>query len=263
MKPLSILKAITMLITMLMVFNLQASDVAKEKRWAEQIIDSLMVGDAEWLMAGKHKFLSLYTESDSDKPAGGVIVLHGIGVHPNWADVVQPLRSDLPESGWYTISVQMPILRNEAKVKEYIPLFQEVAPRLDAAIAFLNGKGIRNIIIVGHSLGASMAAYYMARKPDSGVKALVVIGVSGRLLAKANVNYLQSIRTIKTPVLDIYGSDDLKPVLDTVSERASTAKKTGNKHYQQTKVAGADHFFKDKSDVLVKQVDDWIKQYRQ
>ncbi len=263
MKILSLLKASSMLVTILTTCNLHASDVDKEKRWADQIIDTLMVGDAEWLTAEKHKFLGIYTESENDKPAGAVIVLHGIGVHPNWEDVVQPLRSELPESGWHTIAVQMPVLRNEAKTEDYIPLFPEVAPRLDATIAFLKGKGVRNIIIAAHSLGASMAAYFMAGKPDPAVKAMIVVGVSGRLAPGANVNFLQSLQTIQIPVLDIYGSEDLKAVLDTASKRASTAEKAGNKHYQQTMVPDADHFFKGKSDILVKQVVNWIKQYRQ
>ena len=40
----------------------QASDMDKEKRWATQVVDSLMVGDAEYLTVGKDKILALYTE---------------------------------------------------------------------------------------------------------------------------------------------------------------------------------------------------------
>ena len=30
-------------------FNIQASDLAKEKRWANQIVDAIIDGDAVWL----------------------------------------------------------------------------------------------------------------------------------------------------------------------------------------------------------------------
>ena len=36
-----------------------ASDMEKEKRWADQVVDSIMVGDAEWLKVGKDKILSI------------------------------------------------------------------------------------------------------------------------------------------------------------------------------------------------------------
>jgi hypothetical protein len=36
-----------------------ASDVEKERRWADQIVDSLIDGDAVWLSAGDHEFLGI------------------------------------------------------------------------------------------------------------------------------------------------------------------------------------------------------------
>lgn len=87
-----------------------ASDTAKEKRWADQVVDSLMVGDAEWLKVGKSKVLSLYTEHTAEKAQGAAIILHGVGVHPNWDQIIRPVRSQLPEYGWSTLSIQMPIL---------------------------------------------------------------------------------------------------------------------------------------------------------
>jgi hypothetical protein len=38
-----------------------------------------------------------------------------MGAHPDWPEVIQPLHSGLPESGWTTLSVQMPILANDAR----------------------------------------------------------------------------------------------------------------------------------------------------
>ncbi|CAC9453295.1 hypothetical protein [uncultured Gammaproteobacteria bacterium] len=40
-------------------------DYAKEGRWAAQVEDGLMDGDAVWLSANNHKFLSLYTPSET------------------------------------------------------------------------------------------------------------------------------------------------------------------------------------------------------
>ena len=238
-----------------------ASDLAKEKRWADQIVDAIMVGDAEWLTVGKQKVLALYTEQETDKAKGGVIVLHGIGVHPNWDQIIRPVRSELPANGWSTLSVQMPILPNDAKQEEYAPLFGEIAPRINAAVKFLKDKGIKNIVIVAHSLGATMAAYYLREKPDSSVKALVAIGSTGSSFKDKEKNYLKSLTTIKVPVIDIFGAIDLPEVMETAKEKVEIAQKAGNKNYSQLKVEGADHFFNGKQDVLVKHINDWINKY--
>lgn len=235
-----------------------ASDTEKEKRWAEQVVDSIMVGDAKWLNVGKNKTLSIYTESTTEKAIGGAIILHGSGAHPNWDQVVRPLRSQLPDYGWLTLSVQLPVLANEAEYKDYIPLFKEVAPRINAGIAFLKSKGIKNIVIVAHSLGSSMAGYYLAKKPDPAIRAFVAIGVSGNMHKKDEVGFLTSLKTIKVPVLDIFGSNDLKPVLQSRKSKADVARKAGNKNYTQVKIAGANHFFDNKDDALVKRVRGWL-----
>jgi len=238
-----------------------ASDLAKEKRWADQIVDSLMVGDAEWLTVGKSKVLSLYTEHSTDKSKGAIIVLHGIGVHPNWDQIVRPVRSQLPEYGWSTLSVQMPVLPNDAKQEEYAALFGEVAPRLNAAIKSLKDKGVKNIVIVAHSLGSAMAGYYLREKPDNSVKALVAIGATGSHFKDEDKNYLKSLTTIKVPVMDIFGAIDLPEVKESAEIKIAVARKAGNTNYTQIKVEGADHFFNGKQDVLVKHIHDWIKNY--
>lgn len=238
-----------------------ASDTAKEKRWADQVVDSIMVGDAKWLKVGKSKILSIYTENTTAKAIGGAIVLHGIGVHPNWDQVVRPLRSQLADYGWSTLSIQLPVLNNEAEYKEYIPLFKEVAPRIKAGVAYLKSKGIRNIVVVAHSLGSSMAAHYMANRPDSSIRAFVAVGVSGNMHKKDKVGYLTSLKTIKVPVLDIFGSNDLTSVLKSEKAKADAARKAGNKNYTQVKITGANHFFDNKNDALIKRVRGWLAKH--
>ena len=71
------------------------SDIAKEGRWAEQVEDGLLDGDVVWLDDGKgQQFLGVLTEGDVDS-GRAVLLVHGIGVHPNWPDVIYPLRAGL------------------------------------------------------------------------------------------------------------------------------------------------------------------------
>ena len=96
------------------------SDTAKESRWAEQVIDGLLDGDEVWLIDDSgHEFLGILTEGDRSS-GRAVVLLHGIGVHPNWPDVIYPLRAGLLEQNITTLSLQMPILENEADEREYV-----------------------------------------------------------------------------------------------------------------------------------------------
>ncbi len=235
----------------------QASDMAKEKRWETQIVDALIVGEAIKLKADKTEFLAIFAEHTTEKAMGGAIILHGIGVHPAWPEVIQPLRTNLPDHGWATLSLQMPILKNEAKSEEYAPLFAEVRPRIQAGIDYLKKQGIQNIVIVAHSLGSSMAAYYLSDKPDPAVTAFVGIGMSQHK-ADPKMDTVVSLRKITLPVFDIYGSRDLPQVLSSVKARATAATKAGNKRYTQLKIEGADHFFNNQDAVLVKRVRGWL-----
>lgn len=235
-----------------------ASDLEKEKRWADQVVDSILVGDAQWLNAGKVKFLSIYTENTAPKALGGAIILHGTGVHPNWDQVIRPLRTRLPDYGWTTLSLQLPILANDASYQDYIPLFSEVEPRIKAGVDFLKAKGIHNIVIIAHSMGSAMAAHYLGNKPDPAIRAFVAIGASGNLYKNNQIDFLTSLKTIKVPVLDLFGSDDLDSVLQSEKQKATVARKAGNKNYTQVKIVGANHFFDDKNAVLVKRVRGWL-----
>ncbi len=55
---------------------------------------------------------------DSHEPpgaaAGGVVVVHGLGVHPDWG-LIGGLRTGLADAGYVTLSVQMPVLAATAR----------------------------------------------------------------------------------------------------------------------------------------------------
>ncbi|MDH3714470.1 MAG: alpha/beta hydrolase family protein [Gammaproteobacteria bacterium] len=250
----------TLCITMTLVAGVPAlaSDTGKEKRWAEQIVDALLDGEPVWLEAGQDRFLGIYTAAEAAAPKGALIVAHGIGVHPDWDQVVKPIRVEMTTRGWSTLSIQMPILRNEATAEEYVPLFDEAAPRIDAAIGFLHGQGIKTIVIAAHSMGGNMSAFYLSQHPDSPVAALIAVGMNA---AQRNerVNTARSLERIRIPVLDLYGGDDLPAVLDTATLRDEAARKAGNSKYRQQVVSGAGHFFDGKNEELLSAVESWLR----
>ena len=241
-----------------LTFSAQASDILKEQRWASQIEDNLVVGNALHLKAGDREFLCLFTPASGKQQRGGVILLHGMGAHPDWPDVISPLRKELPEAGWATLALQMPVLPNDAKADEYIPLYPEANERITAGILYLQQQGIHNIVIVGHSLGSTMGLNFLAAKAPGSeqVRAYVGIGI-GRHSdgAPGTESFLSQINL---PVLDFYGSQDLGQVVDLAEERAAAAKRVGNSGYRQIKIAGADHFFQGYEHTLVKRISSWL-----
>lgn len=227
-----------------------ASDLAKEKRWADQVVDSLLDGEAVMLNDGTSDFLAIDTRADEPKDVG-IIVIHGIGIHPDWETIVRPIRVELAAEGWNTLSLQMPILGNNATGADYEPLMKEAPARIDAGIRQLFKNGAKKIVIVAHSMGTKMTNYYLAHKKvykeaqtETPITAYIAIG-----MGDGNDNFLQKINL---PMLDLYGEKDLPIVLSSASKRLAAA--AHNKQYSQKKVAGANHFFEDQDEDLVKAV---------
>ncbi len=235
------------------------SDTAKESRWAEQVIDGLLDGDELWMIDDNgHEFLGVLTEGDRSS-GRAVVLLHGVGVHPNWPDVIYPLRAGLLEQSITTLSLQMPILANDADIREYALLIPEVPGRIDAALDYLDDQGYRDITLVAHSLGATMAVYYLSHSDNGAVTSLVVIGMGPGIDGMEN---LEALEQIKVPVLDLYGSKDLEHVLNSVESRATAASKGAVPEYQQVTVPSAGHFFQGQEDALVQQVVEWLETQR-
>lgn len=228
------------------------SDLAKEKRWEAQIVDSLIVGEDIKLKANDVEFLGLYAEPATDNSKGAVIILHGVGVHPAWPDVIEPLRMQLPDHGWHTLSLQMPVLGNEAKEPEYSSLFPEVPARINAAIAFLKNKGIKNIVLSGHSMGALMASYYLSTQKAPSIKAFVSVSGGFGLPQAPFMDSMKNFKKIKNiNIIDIFGSEDIKRVLKSIKTRNAIGNKNHKGHYQQLIIKGANHFYLGKQDDLV------------
>jgi pimeloyl-ACP methyl ester carboxylesterase len=213
-----------------------------------------MDGDAVYLDDGRAEFLALETPAADGSSERAVIVMHGTGVHPNWPTVVLPLRVGLTESGWHTLSIQMPVLANEADYKDYPPIYDWVPGRIDAAIEYLQAQGAKSIVLVAHSQGATMTAYYLAAG-ERPVDGFVAIGMGPGLAATAADN-LAHLPAIAVPILDLYGSEDLPEVVASAGDRASAA--GDNSAYQQVKVDGADHFFEGEEAPLLEAVQAWL-----
>ncbi len=219
------------------------ADYAREKKWADEVVPGLVVGDPVYLQTprGHHKFLALFTPvAGTDKAA---IVVHGMGIHPDWG-MVGTLRTDLADRGITTLSIQMPILAADAKGEAYPPTFPEAAERIGEAVDFLKAKGYTQIAIVSHSMGSRMSRVYLAGHPDPAVKLWASLGLSQ-----------DDYAGLKLPILDLYGDNDLPPVLANAAKRKQTLVGASS---QQKVIARADHFYSGHEAEMVTAVADFL-----
>ena len=240
-------------------FVSNAADLEREQRLKDQIVDAIMDGEAQMLEAGGHEFLSIYTESD--EPTGAVLILHGRGFHPDWADVINPLRTGLVEHGWNTLSIQLPVLEKQAKYYDYVPVFPEATPRIEAAIQFLKEQGNEKVILLAHSCGVHMAMQYVREKGEGAFDGFVGIGM-GATDYKQPMKEAFPFNNMSKPILDIFGSDDYPAVHRLAALRAQVPTENSHMLNEQKKIPGANHYFTDKGADLVKAVAPWLEKLK-
>ncbi len=277
------------------------SDPATEEKWAAAVSKGLKVGKAVRLKAAGHEVFALYTAETLGKRLGGVILLHDAGEHPDWPEVIHPLRVELPRRGFDTLSVQMPVLPDGHPIRDYAGLFGLADQRIAAAVSYLRGKGVDHITLVGYGLGALMGANYLAQAPHREILAFAAIGMPVYPEQDPHLDGARLLQRLELPVFDLYGDRDYDAVVDTAGERrtaaaqaqkdaAAKAKKSAEPHiaegltavgvatkiptdklpprnpnnlplYRQVDVAGADHGFHSQEGVLVTWIYGWIKRY--
>ena len=220
-------------------------DYAREQRWADETLATLVVGDAVQLeQTSGHRFLGLYTKAANSR--GAVVIAHGRGWGPDY-ELYGALRVKLAEAGYSTLSIQMPVLDGTAKLGDYLPLYGDADERFALALEWLQARGHAKLAIVSHSLGAAMANHYLVRNPPVKVDAWVFVGI---------INGLDDMFRIRVPVLDVFGTDDWQVTRLGADERLAQIRKIAGS--EQVIVPGADHFFDGRHDALARAVADFL-----
>lgn len=178
-------------------------DFAREKRHADQVVASLVVGEAVWLTtASGNRFLGLLT--DPQKPKGAVILTHGPGWHPDHG-LTGELRMALADRGYVTLSLQMPVLAaDEEDGAKYRELFPEAAARIAAGVRMLRSKGFPRVAIVSHAMGAGMTHHWLGSNPQAPLFAWAALSFYG--------GFDDHVAKLAFPILDIYGAEDYRGI---------------------------------------------------
>lgn len=206
-------------------------DYAREKRLAEQVAPSLVVGEATQLLSvSGQRFLGIITPVAA--PRAGVLLVHGMGVHPDFG-LTGELRAALADRGYTTLAIQMPVLAADARADDYPALFPEAGERIAAGLAHLRARGLQKVAIVSHSMGARMVNDFLAHQPDLPLMAWVPLAIAN--------GQLGSLSGVRFPVFDIYAEKDFDVVMKGARARAAVLR--GIKGSKQAMIFGTDHYF--------------------
>jgi pimeloyl-ACP methyl ester carboxylesterase len=220
----------------------QAADYGREQRWADEILPAVLDGNPVWLeQAGGHKFLGLFI--DAPKARGAVILVHGMGVHPDFG-INNALRTRLAEQGYTTLSIQMPVQDASAVPGDYVETFPEASERIAKAVTFLKAKGYDKIALISHSLGGRMARTYFVTNQATPVKAWVALSMG-----------FDDFKGVSVPVLDIYAEQDHPPVLNIVAAHKRTMTHPAS---VQRMLPDTGHFYEGKEVEVVNLVREWL-----
>ena len=240
------------LVTTLGMTSADAQDTEREQRWADEIVPTVVVGDAVRIPAASGRdFLALYTAAKGPKPA--IVLVHGVGVHPDFG-VIGILRTRLADLGYTTLAIQMPVLAKEAQADDYYPkAFPDAADRMARAADWLRARGHANVVLLSHSMGAWMANEYLDRTHRSTpYTAWIVLGLTG--------GYSWPMRSYALPILDVYGEQDVAPVLGAAARRKFALKQSNGS--RQVVVGGAGHHYTGREAELVAAIDVFLGQRR-
>jgi pimeloyl-ACP methyl ester carboxylesterase len=235
-----------------------ALDLEREKLVSEKLAEEVEQGEVFWLEAKDEKFLALLFKQTNKRANGAVIILHGMSAHADWPQLITPIRTSLPDHGWTTLSIQLPVIAPKNQVEDYGKTLDRAAARIEAAIKLLHEHKFRNIVAVGHSFGAASALSYLEQEKSQKIISVIAIGLQDYAFVKPQIDILGLIEKTKIPILDIYGSRDYKEVRDQAADRRLAAKKGGNYKYNQVEIEGADHYFTRLEEELIKRMRGWM-----
>jgi hypothetical protein len=62
-----------------------------------------------WLDTEYGRFLSLWQKDRSGDAKGALLIIHAEGEHPAWPNTTKPLHDTLPDYGWATLAISLPL----------------------------------------------------------------------------------------------------------------------------------------------------------
>lgn len=279
--------------------------ITTQQQWSQALRQRYPESEALILRAGEIPFLGLLRHGERSTIEGGVILLHDQGQHPDWPGAIHQLRTQLPRYGWSTLSIEVPPLAHGDKPLPLAPPTdtpnpdkprppmpsdgalnqqrEQLATRLQAAIATMAANNVFNLVILGHGNGAALAAHYLHTHTTNQIRGLVVVGMDGGAQPTPEQDGALLLQQVVRPILDIYGASDHNAATSAarrLSYATAAAPGRSQSHlsaahfaghfdpeqvrqitYRQHQISGADHELQQHGRELTKRVVGWLRRY--
>ena len=224
-----------------------------------------------------------YIEETTGDRHGAIVLFHDQGGQIDSSGVVTTLRHHLPDYGWSTLTVSLefpfepdillstsldsiqdenseaPSEQNtqiedksdnsEQTISTSLPPVSN-QQRIEAAVAFLQAKDIKQIVFIGHGMGGMVAVDIM-NTISSPIFGLIMVGTPA---LPTNEQFI----SMGQPILDIYGSQDLVSVSKAVKDRKIVMKREANTNYSEREIDGANHDFDGLQPILTSTIRGWL-----
>ena len=246
------------LLLMSLIFWIEAGStgVLREKEIADDLVRYADPAEVQWLGDGRYKFLSLYRETVSHNTQGAVVLIHDLGSNRDSLNIMKPFRDYLPEHGWTTLTMQMPILDSGAQRMEYYDRIPEARKRILAGVEFLGNQNIRNVVIIGYGFGAVFAIKFLENQNAPTVNALVIISLPATESKMPKSQLKGVLEKIEIPIFDIDFNRGNVRRPDELKKRKRLMR--NNKNYRQWLSIETDFGFHDSGMILAKRVYSWL-----
>jgi len=243
----------------LATFSYAQGDTEREERLEQQAIDTLFIGSDNYIDYQNGQFLSLTSDNEAEGNTA-ILLIHGRGYDANTTTVIKPLREALEDTGWFHLSLQMPVLEKGSKYYDYLDTFDDAGLRIAAAIDYLESQNVTKILLVAHSCSVHMSMNWLdqmvSKGQDIGIDGFVGIGMGATDLGQPMKQPLP-LAKINFPVFDVYGSDDYPAVHRLAESRLESIK--SNPLSKQGVIDGSNHDHKGNEDALNQAIIGWIE----
>ena len=232
-----------------------ASDQQREQDYAALLQASTQESQSLWLQARDDRFIALWIEAEKPSAKQAAILLHDAGEHPDQRPLIHELRNLLPQHGWSSLSLQMPLREPDANLVDYYALFDEASQRITEGVRFLQDKKIERVALIGHGVGAMIAIYALNRQPTI-ANAVVTIGLPLIKQPLTPVQMDDLIKGLSIPFLDLYAEFDLTEVTDSARDRRLLSQE--NPMYRQVRLEGENHAYRADPGLVGKRIYSWL-----
>ncbi|MDZ7751252.1 MAG: DUF3530 family protein [Gammaproteobacteria bacterium] len=199
------------------------------------------------------------TASVSEERAGVVMLLPD-GLDPRATALADAIAAGLARHGWEVVDIRARILDHAAAFNAPGTLATETGNLVEAVRARTRDRRRpSDIYMVGHGWGAILAGLYLDGRAEPPVAGLAVLNAAPPP-GLPHLAFNRLLPGIAVPVFDIWSGRSHGRVTANASARRTAAGSGRGDGFRQLEVAGANHFFTDRVDGVVKRLRGWLKQ---